>query len=452
MNTKDNIELSTEQQNVVQLAINTQQNILLTGLAGSGKTLTTKKLLEVTPKKVMVTATTGVAALNLGGVTLHHALGFKPDITLDTVADAVKNNNRKANIIKALDTLVIDESSMLRADLADCVELALRLYRDSQEPWGGVQIILIGDLYQLPPVLQARDKAVFYSVYESEYFFSSQAYKTGKFKLIELTTVYRQKDTTFVDNLNKLRDGNISDKELLYFNNRVNKSFEPAKDEMYVCLTATNNEASRINDIHLASIISKPYLSEAVVNGDFPSSYYPTELALTLKVGAQVMMITNDKGGRYINGSLGVIRNIKRPDAIIQVELQTGMTIEVTRNTWEIMKLVSTGDNRLKNEVIGSFTQHPMRLAAAITIHKSQGQSIPNLIIDTKNFFASGQLYVALSRAMSIEGLVLKNKIYRSDIKVDYRITKFMKGLTGNSNSKENIMHSLRSALSSGRK
>lgn len=409
-------------------------HLFITGRAGTGKSTLLEYFRESTKKKIAVLAPTGIAALNVKGQTIHSFFKFKPDVTLNSVKKLSAGNER-AKIYKNLDAIVIDEVSMVRADLLDYVEKFLRLNgKHPGRPFGGIQMIFIGDLYQLPPVITNQEKHLFQEIYPSPYFFSSQCLKDIQLKIIELDKIYRQKDQAFINLLNNIRANSLDDNTLLNINNRLQPNFREADKDFYIHLTTTNQRAEEINYQKLQNLGQNIQTFSGYTIGNFDNKYLPTAVDLSLAVGAQIMMLNNDAQNRWVNGSLGQIVSIKnKPNSetplnpIIQVKLANDNLVEVTPFTWEIFNFqFDHSSHEIKSETVGSFTQFPMKLAWAITIHKSQGKTFDRVILDIgSGAFASGQVYVALSRCTSLNGLVLKRPILRHHIMTDPEINQF---------------------------
>jgi ATP-dependent exoDNAse (exonuclease V) alpha subunit len=425
------LELTPEFRTTLEILENSEKSVFITGRAGTGKSTLLEHFRNNTRKKVVVLAPTGVAALNVGGQTIHSFFGFRPDITVDRVK---RLPPLKQILIKKLDALIIDEISMVRADLLDCLDWALRLNRDLPDlPFGGLQMILIGDLYQLPPVVTSKERLAFRAKYDSPYFFSAEVFQKENFNLefIELEKVFRQKEAAFLELLNAIRNRSITDEQLKKLNARCLPDFSPPEDEFYITLTSTNQAADRINEEKLDRLSGKRYRYQGVIKGEFDSDSLPTAETLALKEGAQVMLLTNDPYDRWVNGSLGRVEEIyhipERPD-LIMVRLQNDELVDVVPHTWEIFDFeYDRKKNKIVSRVVGTFTQYPLRLSWAVTIHKSQGKTFDRVIVDIgRGAFAHGQVYVALSRCTSFEGLVLKKPIQKSHILMDYRVVRFL--------------------------
>lgn len=409
----------------LDLMENTSQNLFITGKAGTGKSTLLTYFRRHTKKKVIVLAPTGVAAINVQGQTIHSFCKFKHSVTLSSV----RKLKKEKSIYKQVDVLIIDEISMARADLLDCVDQFLRLNgKDPFLPFGGTQMIFIGDLYQLPPVVTAQEKEIFSTHYKSPYFFSAQFFEIFEMTYIELDKIFRQQENQFVNLLNAVRNETTTKADMNLLNQRLKPDFQ--SDE-YICLTPTNKVADELNTLHLDALKGKTLHFEARIEGQFGKEYYPTRPTLTLKVGARIMMVNNDVKGRWINGTMGKvigIEEIEEEDVII-VQLEDGETVDISPHTWEINRFFLESET-IQTEVIGSFTQYPLTLAWALTIHKSQGKTFQKVVLDIGNgAFMPGQVYVALSRCTSLEGLILKRPIDQGDIWSDLEVVTFVGNL-----------------------
>jgi len=424
----------------------TSRSVFLTGKAGTGKTTFLNEFVKKTKKKHIVVAPTGIAAINAGGVTIHSMFGlplrtFLP--TTDRIDSSLANNiidlqqhfkyrKDKLKLLREVEVLIIDEVSMLRADVLDMMDFSLRFIRRNNQRFGGVQMLFIGDLYQLPPVV--RDEHVLKMFYNSPFFFDSLAIKDIPLLTIELTKVYRQTDQEFLEILNAIRDGDVANIDFNNLNERYDPDFE-AGEEPYVYLCSHNKMADDINQEKLKDIKVSPKSYEAKLFGEFKENQYPNEQFLELKVGAQVMFIRNDISGekKYFNGKLGEISSLDENE--IKVILDgSEREITVKREVWEQKKYSLDTDKNIKEEVLGSFEQFPIKLAWAVTIHKSQGLTFDKVIIDAGKSFTAGQVYVALSRCRTLEGIVLKSKITPEVIFKDNRILKFQGETQANDN------------------
>ena len=402
----------------------TNDNLFLTGRAGTGKSTLLTEFRKNTKKRVAVLAPTGVAAVNVGGQTIHSFCGFKPDIALKKVRK-LPEDNKKVKVLKQLNVIIIDDISMTRADLLDCFEKFLRLNRDDK-PFGGLQIIFIGDLYQLPPVVTSTEKSAFETLYKSPYFFSAKIFNPELFYFIELEQVYRQSDGNFIRLLNTIRNNSVDEYDLVELNARYTKVLA-SEDDFTVCLTSTNAKATEINIINLNKLNEEEYEYRASITGKFDRSHMPTDEILRLKIGAQVMLLNNDPEGRWVNGTMGIIDDISGGG--VSVKLETGKIYMINENTWDVFEyFVDSG--ALKTKSIGSFTQYPLKLAWALTIHKSQGKTFDKVIIDLgRGTFAHGQLYVALSRCRTLEGITLCQPLQKRHVIMDWRVVKFVTSL-----------------------
>ena len=399
---------------------NTGTSVFLTGKAGTGKTTFLRHICHTTNKRCVVVAPTGVAAINANGVTIHSffQLPFTPFLpSLKNVISEYSLNKQhvrkeKIEIIRTLDLLIIDEISMVRADLLDAIDDNLRRYRHSQRPFGGVQLLMIGDLQQLPPVVKDDEWELMKQVYPSPFFFNSKALQRTPFITIELTKIFRQSDSQFINLLNNIRQNKFDNNTLNLLNTRYLPNFQPNDSEGYIQLTTHNYQSQNINSAKLESLCGESYSFEAYIEGNFPEYSYPTDNVLTLKEGAQVMFVRNDSSPekKFYNGKIATITSISNTDII--VEDREGNTIEVKRDKWENIKYTINKDNKEIEAVVdGSFIQYPLKLAWAITVHKSQGLTFERAIIDVGSAFTYGQVYVALSRCKSFEGLVLSSPI-----------------------------------------
>jgi hypothetical protein len=411
----------------------TGKNIFLTGKAGTGKTTFLHRLKENTPKRMIVTAPTGVAAINAGGVTLHSFFQmpfgpYVPGSEIQRQAEQRRFSKEKINIIKSLDLLVIDEISMVRADLLDGVDAALRRYKHRHLPFGGVQLLMIGDLHQLSPVVKDEEWQLLKNYYNSCYFFSSNALQQTDMVSIELKHIYRQSDAHFIRLLNRVRDNRLDDDTLQTLNARHIPAFQLKEQEDYITLTTHNRSADEINNRQLQALQSKPVTFQASIEGDYPPYSYPTAEKLILKKGAQVMFVRNDSSvdKLYFNGKIGKVTHVDKQKVIVKCP---GDADEITVEPviWENIKYTVDAKSReISEEVIGTFSQIPLRLAWAITIHKSQGLTFERAIIDANAAFSHGQVYVALSRCKTLEGMVLSTPISPRAVKTDTTVAQFV--------------------------
>lgn len=409
----------------------TDCHIFLTGRAGTGKTTFLHAIRQKTPKRLVVTAPTGVAAINAGGVTLHSffQLPFGPFVPgSEAYAGRHRMRREKKNIIKSLDLLIIDEISMVRADLLDGVDSILRRYRRTDSPFGGVQLLMIGDLQQLPPVVKKEEWGILQQYYDSPYFFSSTALGRSRLIPIELQHIYRQSDQRFIELLNRVRDNKLDPSTLEQLNSRYIPDFSPGDDDGYITLCTHNSSAEAINKARLKGLPGKARRFIADQEGDFPEHALPTSSVLELKTGAQVMFIRNDMSAdkAYFNGKIGKITRMR--GHTIEVRCP-GDSVEITaeKTTWEnIEYTVDSKTAEISQKVIGTFTQYPLKPAWAITIHKSQGLTFDKAIIDAQAAFAYGQVYVALSRCRSFEGMVLSSPLTPFAVKTDHAVRSFV--------------------------
>ena len=407
----------------------TRSSIFLTGKAGSGKTTFLHNLKNDTPKRMIVTAPTGVAAINAGGVTLHSffQLPFGPQVPGSDLQQR-RFSKEKINIIRGLDLLVIDEISMVRADLLDSVDAVLRRYKHRERPFGGVQLLMIGDLHQLSPVVKADDWQLLKPYYDSCYFFSSQALRQTDMVSIELKTIYRQSDADFIELLNRVRDSRLDPATLQRLNSRYQPDFHPGRDADYITLTTHNRKADQINERKLQALSSKPFSYTARIEGDYPAYSYPTAETLVLKKGAQVMFVRNDTSAekRFFNGKIGKIVRLNAERITVKCpDDEQEITVEPV--SWENVKYTLDEKTKdIRDEVAGTFTQIPLRLAWSITIHKSQGLTFERAIIDAQAAFSHGQVYVALSRCRTFEGMVLSSPLSSKAVKTDATVARFV--------------------------
>lgn len=406
-------------------------NIFLTGKAGTGKTTFLRELKMRSPKRMVVLAPTGIAAINAGGVTIHSFFQLPLSPYIPGASFSASGNkmyqfsNIKRNIIRTLDLIVIDEISMVRADLLDAVDSVMRRYRDRDKPFGGAQLLLIGDLQQLPPVVKENEWQMLKEYYDTPYFFSSTALKQSTYYTINLQTVYRQQDQSFIDILNNIRTCSLDQATFDTLNSRYNPNFVPPKGSDYIRLTTHNRQAQQINEQELDKLTTEEFTYKAEVTGTFPESSYPADMDLTLKAGAQVMFIKNDQFGQYYNGMLGEV--VYADESGLEVKSkETGDIINLEPTEWSNSKYTLDQETReITEKVEGTFRQFPLRLAWAITIHKSQGLTFSHAIIDASHSFAHGQAYVALSRCKSLEGMVLSQPLPYSAIISDRTIDDF---------------------------
>ncbi|MDR0891931.1 MAG: helix-turn-helix domain-containing protein [Mediterranea sp.] len=426
------METNPELQLAWQFIENTGTHLFLTGKAGTGKTTFLRQLKERSPKRMVVLAPTGIAAINAGGVTIHSFFQlplapYVPDTTFNSAQNHYRFGKEKRKIIRSMDLLVIDEISMVRADLLDAVDAALRRYRDRDKPFGGVQLLMIGDLQQLAPVVKDDEWEMLRKYYETPYFFASNALKQTNYLTIELKTVYRQSDSYFLSLLNKIRENKADDAVLADLNRRYQPGFRPDKEEGYIRLTTHNYRAQHVNDRELASLPGGASRFKAEVTGNFPEYAYPADPVLVLKEGAQIMFLKNDTSGaqKYYNGMIGEVVTINAGGISVRKKGEQKAFV-LGMEEWSNSKYVlDEGSKEISEVVEGTFRQYPVRLAWAITIHKSQGLTFDRAIIDAAGSFAHGQTYVALSRCKTLEGLVLETPLRKEAIISDSLVDSF---------------------------
>ena len=427
------IDFNPEFQHALALMEDACGHVLVTGRAGTGKSTLLTYFRENTNKKVVILAPTGVAAVNVQGQTIHSFFHFKPSVTPSSIKRKKKTESNKPTVYNKLTTIVIDEVSMVRADLLDCIDKFLRFNGpDEKQPFGGVQMIFIGDLYQLPPVVTSAEREIFKSHYPTPYFFSAKVFQDLPVEYVELMKVYRQKDDEFVRLLNTIRNRTVTDADLALFNKRCLPDFDAPEGSFYLSLTSTNDLADALNEKRLSELPGRVWKARGAIEGDFGKEYLPTAVELKLKKGAQIMLLNNDTYGQWINGTIGKIRKFEKDDEgeeVIVTELDCGDTARITPYTWKIYRFFLK-DQELHSEEVGSFTQYPVRLAFAVTIHKSQGKTFENVIIDIgRGTFAHGQMYVALSRCTTLEGIILKQPLKKNHVLMDWQVVKFLTGI-----------------------
>ncbi|QOD59486.1 helix-turn-helix domain-containing protein [Polaribacter haliotis] len=418
----------------LELALNfiekTDRNLFITGKAGTGKTTFLHQIKNESLKRLVIVAPTGVAAINAKGVTIHSffQMPFGPILPNQPPNNQQRRFSKtKIDIIKSLDLVIIDEISMVRADLLDGIDQVMRRYKNRNKVFGGAQILMIGDLQQLAPVVRPNEWSLLQQHYNTVYFFSSKAFLEADVVSIELKHIYRQKNEDFITILNEIRNDNLSEKSAKILNERYNPTFSPSKEEGYITLTTHNNRANLINNSELNKITNKSRFFEAEISGKFSENSYPNAAKLELKVGAQVMFIKNDSSQekRYFNGKIGIITDISKTSVTVQCGNESD-EIVTEKETWSNINYSINEDTKeIKEDLVGAFSQIPLRLAWAITIHKSQGLTFEKAIIDAEASFAHGQTYVALSRCTSLEGLVLKTPITSNAIINDKTVSVF---------------------------
>ncbi len=416
-----------------QLVENTGTNVFLTGNAGTGKTTFLKLLRERSAKNIAVVAPTGIAAINARGVTIHSFFQIAPGLLLPGVNNDRSNRHferfskEKLRLLKTLDLLVIDEISMVRADLLDAIDSSLRRHRNPYRPFGGIQLLIIGDLGQLSPVVKEDELPLLERYYDTPYFFSSKALSEAGYVMVELKHIYRQSDMAFISLLNKVRSGTVSKDIVEAINKRYIPGFNPDDKLGYIRLTTHNNRAKQINETKLAMLPGVTHTYHAIAKNDFPESSYPVEKDLCLKEGAQVMFLRNDPEHRYFNGLLGTVLHCGH-DSVEVMPVNSETAIIVKPSTWQNTKFETEPESgQVREVIVGEFTQIPIRTAWAITIHKSQGLTFDHAIIDAAHSFVHGQTYVALSRCRSLNGLVLDSPLSESSFINDADIDSFTK-------------------------
>lgn len=421
--------------NALDLVQFTNQSVFLTGKAGTGKSTFLKYICSITKKKYVVLAPTGIAAINAGGSTLHSFfhLPFYPLVPDDSrfqgrrIREFLKYNKEQIKMLKQLDLIIIDEISMVRADIIDFIDRILRTFSGcSRLPFGGKQLLFVGDVFQLEPVVTRDERDILQRFYETPHFFSARVFREIQLVSIELTKVYRQNDNVFVNVLDHIRTNTASSQDLLLLNTCVDQDVS-GEDGLFVTLAARRDVVDHINQQNLAAIEGDPIVFEGEIKGEFPESMLPTLLDLELKVGAQIIFIKNDQDHRWVNGTIGMITGIDDEGKFLYIHTDDGQDFDVERAMWANVRYTyNEKEKKIEEEELGTFTQFPVRLAWAITIHKSQGLTFSKVAIDfTGGVFAGGQTYVALSRCRSLDGLQLKKEITQSDVFVNPNIVKF---------------------------
>lgn len=425
------IALSPQSLEIIDKLENGSGHLFITGKAGTGKSTLLQHFRLHTKIPLVVLAPTGVAAVHIGGETIHSFFRFAPGVTKkEARSDAFFTEDRE--LYRKLEMIIIDEISMVRSDLLDCVDTFLRIVRDDDRAFGGIRMVFFGDLYQLPPVVTSREYETFRTIYPSEWFFDSIVMQsilqsdTERVELIELTTIYRQQDPEFIELLGAIRTKSATQEHLDAINQRVSTD---ADDASAITLTGRRDTAAQINQAHLQTLTTKEMIYDGTHSGTFPDGHLPTIAQLVLKVGARVMFVANDPEGRYVNGTLGTVKKLKKNSVLIHID--GGGLEEIEPHTWELTHTVLKPNQELEKEKLGEFTQLPLMLAWAVTIHKAQGKTFERVIINLeRGAFAHGQVYVALSRATALSGITLTHPVQPSDIRMNWRVTQFFTAYT----------------------
>ncbi len=425
-------EINAEFAQALDIINNSQDHLFITGKAGTGKSTLLDYCYKHCPKDLVILAPTGVAALNVRGQTIHRFFNFPINVTVSKIEN-LEIRPRSLGIFRNLETVFIDEVSMLRADLLDCINAFLKIYGPTPGAvFGGVQMVFVGDMYQLPPVVTNDEQEIFETYYASPYFFDAKVFKDIRLKFVELKIIYRQNDSVFINLLNRIRANQADDGDITLLNSHIRRE-NAGNADFSITFTPTNRLADDINRQKLEALSSPLHVAVAETEGAFSKDYYPTAERLEFKTGAQIMFLNNDVKNRWVNGSVGQIEDIAEDaggNTFVKVRLQdTHKIVRVLPYTWEIFKYRKENEH-IVSESVGSFTQFPFRLAWAITIHKSQGKTFSKITIDMgRGAFSAGQLYVALSRCTSLEGISLTRPVHRRDILTDYRIIEFLNRL-----------------------
>lgn len=450
------IELDNEGfKKALQIVQFTHNSLFLTGKAGTGKSTFLKYIASTTKKKHIILAPTGIAAINAGGTTLHSffKLPFHPLLPNDQqysvrhIRQTLKYNGEKSKLIREVELIIIDEISMVRADIIDFIDKILRIYnRNMKEAFGGKQMLFIGDIYQLEPVLKTEDRKLLQNFYPSTYFFDAKVFQQFPLVSIELSKVYRQTDPTFISILDRIRTNNTSESDLSLLNQHVQETDQEndTNDNMSITLSTRRDTVDWINAQELDKLPDEAVTFNGNITGEFPESSLPTSMELSLKVGAQIMFIKNDSGKQWVNGTIGVIIGIDEDGGLLYIHTEDGESLQVQREMWENIRYhFNEQEQKIEEELIGTFVQFPIKLAWAITVHKSQGLTFKNVVIDfSGGVFAGGQAYVALSRCTKLEGITLREPIKRKDIFVKSEVANFAKHFNNESIIQEALSQS----------